>query len=485
MSEPRTLPRRIVVAGVGQVGALAALALKRALPSSEVLIAGAPPEPDAFADHAITALPFTNLLHERFGISEDVLIKRCGASHRLVTRYSGWGGEGQQGTAPYGAATDPAMKTAFAREWGGGPRNAQTGAEPGSLAEVLAAAGRFAAPTGSHAAPLADLDFALRWNGDAYRHLLAELAQQAGVRHVPGALGAAERDGEDGLASLQIGAAGTVQADLFVDCTGPAAALLSQCPEYAWSDWSTRLPTRQVLRGRPGQPVLALEDRVTLTAAGWRSEIGGRDGVHIGLGMPDAASEQDVLSALGGEPLNAASLAPGRARAAWCGNVVALGDAAARIDPLAGFDLDLAHRQLDLLLEMLPGREIDARERAEFNRRAALMAERTCDTIAAHYSAPRARDVSGSVELSDELALSLDQFERRGRTPFFEEMPLLVQEWAALLGALGIARGTGPLARRADHGPAVQAFRAKAEAALAAAPPYREWMQQVLAGNAA
>ena len=44
MSEPRDLPDRIVVAGDGQVGALAAIALKRALPSCDVLVIGTPAE---------------------------------------------------------------------------------------------------------------------------------------------------------------------------------------------------------------------------------------------------------------------------------------------------------------------------------------------------------------------------------------------------------------------------------------------------------
>ena len=61
MSAARELPRRVVVAGAGQVGALTAIALRRALPQSEVLVVGTPPDPAAFADRAPTALPFTNL----------------------------------------------------------------------------------------------------------------------------------------------------------------------------------------------------------------------------------------------------------------------------------------------------------------------------------------------------------------------------------------------------------------------------------------
>jgi tryptophan halogenase len=175
-------------------------------------------------------------------------------------------------------------------------------------------------------------------------------------------------------------------------------------------------------------------------------------------------------------------LDPGRTGAAWIGNVVALGDAAATFEPLAWLNLDLAHRQLALLLELLPGRDPDARERAEFNRRAALMADRVRDLLGAHYAAPGAAHL-GQLERSPELALLLDQYTRRGRLPFFEEMPLGVQECSALLVALGHRPGEGALSRVADprEGEAAQrAFAAKAGAALQSVPPYGVWMRQVL-----
>src|SRR5690606_13125413 len=200
-------------------------------------------------------------------------------------------------------------------------------------------------------------------------------------------------------------------------------------------------------------------------------------GIGAGRDVASAARE------LGAEPAGVVQISPGRAAEPWVGNVVALGDAAAQIEPLAGFALDLAHRQLDLLLELLPGREVHPLERAEFNRRAGMMADRTRDTLAAHYAAPRAREVYGDLPVSDELALSLDLFARRGRLPFFEESPLLKQETSSLLRALGHPEGQGPV-MRADKDQAdarTRAFAATAQAALNAAPPYGEWLARAIA----
>lgn len=484
MSEPRELPGRIVVAGDGPLGILASIALRRALPTTELLVLALPPEPGAFAERIGTALPFTNRLHDRLGIEEEDLVRRAGASHRLVMRYFGGGEPEQQGAAGYGAAVDPAMGTAFAKEWGGGPRNAGTATPPRSLGEVLAAAGRFAPPSGERASPLAEVDYALRWNVSGYRGLVAELAQQLGVRHVQASVAGFRPDERGGIAALAVEGADEIAADLFVDCTGPRSLLLSHLPEARQIDWYEMLPARRIALANPGRPVLALEDRATLTPLGWRWELAGRDGLQTSLAFADGAAEEAITGSLGAEPSAMVPFSPGRAEAAWLGNVVALGDAAVRLEPLGGIAQDLAHRQLALLLELLPGRTVDPSERAEYNRRASMMADRAADWVAAHYSAPAAATAFPGLVRSAELERALDQFTRRSRTPYAEEAPMLVQEWGTLLQALGLPSGEGPLAAAGSGSgdDAARAFPARAEAALRAAPAYAEWVQRVLAG---
>jgi len=132
---------------------------------------------------------------------------------------------------------------------------------------------------------------------------------------------------------------------------------------------------------------------------------------------------------------------------------------------------------------LLPGRTVDAAERAEFNRRAGLMADRAADWVAAHYAGPAPTSQFPALELSSELFRALDQFTRRGRVPFFEDAPMLVQEFSALLLAIGIPSREGALARAGEQGgeQAARAFGARANTALRAAPPYGEWMNRLLA----
>jgi tryptophan 7-halogenase len=277
---------------------------------------------------------------------------------------------------------------------------------------------------------------------------------------------------------------GTVEADLWVDCTGPGAALLAQLPGFAREDWKGFLPIRALVFDQLREPMLGLEDRITLSPVGWLSHMAGRDGRQAVLAMIEGTTLDDAHDALPVEQMDVVPIDPGRVAEAWLGNVVALGDAAAQFEPLGWFNLDLAHRQLDLLLELLPGRTVDPRERGEFNRRAALMADRVRDLLGAHYAAPGAAHL-GPLERSDELARALDQHARRGRLPFFEEAPLQVQECSALLQALGHRPGEGPLAIAADPQEAEAArvaFEAKVLAALYATRPYGEWIGETLRG---
>jgi len=479
MSEPREPLRRIVVAGSGQVGLLSAIALRRASPTTEVVLLAVAPQGPSFADFTTTALPFTARLHERLGIEEERLVAVAGASHRLVTRYFGWAARDQRGVFAHGGFSGPAMRTRFARDWGGGPDNAGGERPAGSLAEVLTDAGRFAPPPQDRETPLSLIEYALRWNPAAYRAVLIEHARQLGIGHVHGPIETIERDGNGGIAGLNIQGQGWLEADLFVDCSGAAAVLASTLPGFALIDWSGVLPTRRVLVAPPGEPMIALEDRATLLEEGWLTEHAGRDGLLTMLGVGQGTDEQAAVAALGGDPIATIPVSPGRLAQPWQGNVVAIGDASAQFEPLADLNLDLAHRQLDLLLEMLPGRQIEPLERAEYNRRAGLMMDGTRDLLALHYATPRAREVFGEVDLPEMVTTALDQFVRRGRMPFHEESAFLKEEEIDLLVALGFQRGLSlqEAAKGPDQFAAAQAeFAGLARRALESAPPYAEWI---------
>jgi tryptophan halogenase len=495
MSVPREPLRSIVVVGDGQLGALAALGLKKALPTASVTVVATPVDPANMADRAPSALPFTNQLHDKLGIDEEGILRRAGGSHRLITRFIGWGAapagsdQVQHGALTYGMTNDPSLKARFAKEWGGGSRSGTErgplGEEfAGSLAEVLVHQRRFGIPPAGTPTPLAEVDYCLRWNPYAYRQLIIEAATKAGVEYLAAPILGAEPDGQGGLARIKVDGHPVLEADLFLDCSGPAAILRASLDEPEAEDWSDYLPIRKLAYAKPNQPIIELEDRVSLLEpAGWASEFAGRNALQAMLALPAEVGDAQIEAMLGAVPSELIMISPGARTKPWMGNVIALGDAAAHFEPLGFLNLDLAHRQLDLLIEMLPGRKINPRERNEYNRRSAQMMHAVRDVLGMHYAAPTATQRFGALKQSPALKRLLDQYSRQGRIPFAEESPLVSQELIALLTALGIESAQTPLARESSEVSAETAlgeFNAKARSALETVPPYQDWLRSIL-----
>lgn len=478
MSAAREPLRRVVVAGDGQVGLIAAIGIRRSLPNCEVVIAGLPSSPDALADRAATALPFTNRLHERLGIAEEVIIRRAGGSHRLVTRLFGWDGQGSQHAVPYGG-TDLAV-SAFARAWGENSGRGGNALPGSSLADLLAQSGRFAAPPADRATPISQVEYALRWHPAAYRDILTARARQLGVAQVAGAVATLDIAEGSELRAIIMENGQRIEADFYVDCSGTGARLLSGLTGFAVEDWSSNLPPLAVHRAPAGEPMVALEDRISLLEEGWLLEFAGRDGLHLEFAAPLELPLERVRAIMADEIESRVEIRPRCVRRAWIGNVVAIGDAAALLHPLLGLPLDLAHRQVDLLLEMLPGRVIEPAERDEYNRRAALVAKGARDCLGAFYAAPAAGQALGATTPSDRLAQTIDQFHRRGLVPFWEESPLARQELAALLRALGFAGESPPVLQSQDADTIARKLAEQARAAMEFAPPYAQWLSALL-----
>lgn len=496
ISQPRELPSAILIVGDGQLGVLTAIALRTALPTTSVTVIPSPPDNAAFADLIGTAMPFTNRLHDRLGISEMDLVQKTGASHRLVTRYRGWASTGHEEVSGYGSG-NPALGNAFTGHFEG-IRSPGQEAERRVLspAAALAITGRFCSPDGNPNSPLAAIDYALRWNVAAYRELLITKAMQIGVQYAPHLPVDVQHNEQGDIAGVILNDnVGAVVADLFIDCSGPKRWLINRMPGAVLDRWSRHMPCNRVLIAEPSDPVLALEDRLNLTPDGWLSEIGGRDGIQLLFAFPDslsiAAAEAQLMNA-GATSAIAAAIAPGALVTPFIGNVIALGDAAASFEPIGGCNLDFAHRQLGLLLELLPGRLVESRERDEYNRRASLMSQSLRDWIASHYAAPGMAgtpfaDHVEQLTQTPSLDLLIDQHRRHGRMPFFEEAPMLPAEWSSMLRALGIqsAASAHAMAQPPERSKALlQQAENTARAAVDAAPPYMEWLSSVLQQSA-
>ncbi|WP_448658798.1 tryptophan 7-halogenase [Sphingomonas sp. CJ99] len=482
----------IVIVGGGTTALSAAVALSQSVPNARIRVI-VPREPEgAMADRAHTGLPMTERFRERIGMDEATLLTRAGATHRLACRYRGWGSDHPWFTG-HGAAPDP-VATGFVGQWAGHAAARDADRPANGPAAALAALGRFAEPVDDATSPLRDLDYALRVDPAAYLRLLMGLAQRAGVTGGGGEPVAVER-GEDGrIDALRLASGESVAADLFIDCTGPTARLFALAGAEARIDWSGQLGCdRLMLPRHPAQPMTAPVDDWVAIAEGWISVSPGRDRTHLMLGYAsavtdDAAAGAALARTTGAEPGAIIPIHAGRLERPFVDNLVALGDAAASLEPLGWTNLHLAMAQIELLVELLPGRDIIAQERAEYNRRAGQLADRVRDYVAAHYAVATPPDGpfwSGWANRmrSDGLTHTLLEFSRRGRLPYFEEDSIPTDLWLQLLAGIGIPRGISGRAlgvSPSELAAARSAHQSGIEAAIAAARPYPAWLQERL-----
>ncbi|WP_315760726.1 tryptophan halogenase family protein [Sphingomonas sp. Y38-1Y] len=460
--------RRVVVVGGGLTGWSAAAALRRRLPQLDVAIVPVAPPADALADRMPATLPSILAFYGDLGLAEADAVARTGSGFRLGTRFEDWVEGLPDYVHAYGSHGEPVGTASFHQHW---VRAARGGAaEPFdafSAAATLGREGRFVPPEGG---PLGGFEHGLFIDPPAHAAMLRAFARHLGVREVAGELhGITMR--EDGFVAAIETNGGTIEADLFVDCTGPAARLRGALGGE-WLDWREWLRCdRLMIAEQPPVPAAAPLDEAIALPFGWRWRVEGLAQTSIGIAYASDHATDDQAAAALGQPGEVVALSAGSFAQPWRGNVVAIGDAATRVEPLEWTNLHLAHSAIDRLVTMMPGRDCAAVEVAEFNRQGAAEAMRVRDFLALHYlTARRPEPFWQPATPPPSLAHTLGQFAERGRLPHYEEETFARDSWlAVLLGQGVLPRRTDPLIEAVPPGPVAAGMARHREAILAAA----------------
>ncbi|WP_086011751.1 tryptophan 7-halogenase [Sphingomonas elodea] len=441
-------PRRVLVVGGGITGWSAAAALKRRVPLLDVTILPIAPSSDALADRIAATLPSILGFHDDLGIGLEDAVLRTGSAYRLGTRFHGWSGREDDYVHAYGPHGEAMGSAPFHLLWA---RAAEAGPvapfDAFSAAAAMARAGRFVLPQGDGA--LAAHGFGLVLDLPRYVAMLGAFCRHVGVRVEPGALAGVERASDGGIAGVRRDDGSTLAADLYLDCTGPAARLHGQlaAPREDWRRW---LPCDRLVLAPGAAAELPPCETVEAGTAGWRWTGAADRGEVLAEGAPSIDGETIKLAA-------GASLEP------WRDNVIAIGDAAVAIEPLEWSNLHLAHSAIDRVIAMLPAGIPHPLERAEYNRQALAEARRVRDFVLLHYVTSRREGVFwqdvASTEPPESLAHTLRLFRERGRLPYYEEETFDRDSWLAVLFGQGVRpRRIDPLAEAVPLADTLQAM---------------------------
>jgi tryptophan halogenase len=395
-------------------------------------------------------IAFNNLL----GINEDEFLAACQGTFKLGIEFVDWGAPGERYFHPFGPHGQDFSGVHFhqlyLRE---GKRRKLPDIREWSMSATAAELGRFARPPPDARLPLSQLGYAFHFDASLYARFLRSYAERKGVRRIEGRIVDVAVDGGRGhVRAVTLAEGGTVEGELFIDCSGFRGLLIEQTLGTGFEDWIRWLPCDRAVAvpsrlAGPPEPFT----RSTARAAGWQWRIPLQHRMGNGIVYSSAHLERGDAEALLlanlegeslGEPRHLGFIA-GRRRLAWNANVVSLGLSSGFVEPLESTSIQLIQSGIAKLIALFPDRRFDRRERDEYNRQMQDLFEDVRDFVILHYKATR-RDDSDfwnycrTMDVPESLAGKLELWRSKGRLFRDGRELFATPSWVAVLLGQGI-----------------------------------------------
>jgi tryptophan halogenase len=397
----------------------------------------------------------------QLGIDETELVREIKATYKLGIGYRDWTRDGHFYFHPFGPVGPGIGNIPFQAYWlkmllaGKAER-----LEEYSIQTVAALRGRFTRPQHAPNTPLNKITYALHFDAGRFARYLRGYAEARGTRHIEGHVRQVSVRGTDGFVeSVTLESGDSVSADFFIDCSGFQGLLIEGALGTGYEDWSRWLPCDRAMivhseRSAPPDPYTL----VTARDAGWQWQIPlqHRDGngyIYGGEFSGDDAARAVLMRNLSGRALSepvALRFRPGRRKAAWNRNVVALGLAAGFLEPLEATSIHLIQRGIAMLLKFFPDRDFAAADTDRYNRSLEAEFAHVRDFLLLHYSQTEragsfwrhCRDMPLTAALREKIEL----FRSHGRIPREETELFPVLSWlSVMVGQSIIPRRYDPL----------------------------------------
>ena len=439
--------RSLAIVGGGTAGWMAAAALSNSLSGMNVrlrLVESARVEPVGVGEATIP--PIMDFIRQ-LGIDEGELVREIKATYKLGIGYRDWTRAGHFYFHPFGPTGPGIGSVPFQAYWlkmlleGKAER-----LEEYSIQAAAALRGRFARPVHAPNTPLNKLTYALHFDAGRFAQYLRRYAEARGVVRTECHVQDVSLRPDGFVQSLTLDTGERIEADLFIDCSGFRGLLIEGALHTGYQDWSQWLPCDRAMvvhsgRSAPPDPYTL----VTAREAGWQWQIPlqHRDGngyIYSGEFCADEAARAVLLGSIAGQPLSdpvALRFLPGRRRAPWNRNVVALGLAAGFLEPLEATSIHLIQRGIAMLLKFFPDRDFAAADIERYNR--TLESEFGCvrDFLLMHYSQTehsgpfwqRCREMP----LTDGLREKIELFRSHGRIVREETELFPVLSWLSVM----------------------------------------------------
>jgi len=387
----------VAIIGGGTAGWMAAAALAKQLPKTVTLTLV---ESDAIGTIGVgeATIPAIRRFNQILGIDEAEFLKATGGTFKLGIEFVDWGAAGQTYTHAFGMTGGRPELRPTHQYW---LRMKAEGTDVPdfdglSLAATAAHSNRFTHSRGGGTDPRApELTYAYHFDASLYARYLRAMAERAGVTRLEGRIATVSLSPNTGdIAGVHLEDGRTVEADLFIDCSGMRALLLGEALGEPYENWSEYLICdRAVAMPCANGPVLYNYTRAKACAAGWQWRIPlqhrfGNGYVYSGAFISDEDAAADLIENLEGAQLDAPrfiSFTPGKRRRTWVKNCIALGLSSGFIEPLESTSIHLIHMGIRRLLSLFPARGVSEPLIRAYNQQSDTELRAIRDFIIAHY----------------------------------------------------------------------------------------------------
>ena len=444
-------PRRIVIAGGGTAGWMAAAAIARTLGRTADLTLV---ESDAIGTIGVgeSTIPPLVVYNRLLGINEAEFMRATQATFKLGILFDDWKQVGDRYFHSFGATGKDHWSAGFQHFWLYGRTRGHDQSYDDYCLELIAALqGKFA-----HL-PDDGMNYAYQLDSTLYAKFLRTMAEGDGTKRIEGKIARVDLDGESGnIAALVLESGMRIEGDLFLDCTGFRAVLIEQALHAGFDDWTHYLPcdsaiALQTENVRPPVPYT----RAMAHDAGWQWRIplqhrSGNGLVYCSRYLSRDDALERLLGNVEGEVLtepNFLRFTTGSRRRQWYRNCIAIGLSGGFMEPLESTSIHLIQRAVLRLIRMMPMGEISARDVAEFNDQQDEDTRQIRDFLILHYKATERRDSPfwrqcAAMPIPDTLAQKIELFRETGRVFRKNEELFAENSWVQVMMGQGITPRT-------------------------------------------
>lgn len=395
--------KKIAIVGGGTAGWMSAAILSKYMPSDRTEIVLIESEEIGTIGVGEATIPHIANFNFMLGIDEATFIRETQATFKLGIEFVDWGCLGERYMHPFGEYGLEMSQLPFHHSW---RRSKDLGInhplEDYCLNIVAAKSGKFMRPVDDPTSLASRIPYAYHLDATLYAKFLRRFSEAHGAQRIEGKVVDVRLATETGhIERLQLESGRTIEADLFIDCTGFRGVLIEGALKAGYDDWSDLLPMDRAVAiqsqtTEPPKPYTI----ATARKAGWTWRIPlqhrvGNGHVYSSRFMDQDEAMQILQNSIEGDAITDPKhlyFKTGRRKTFWKGNCIALGLSSGFLEPLESTSIHLIQEGLVRLVAFLPDERFSPENIKEYNRVMGLTYERIRDFILLHYVVTERKD---------------------------------------------------------------------------------------------